>query len=57
VALRVTAKGQRLLRSLSDDHERELFELVPRLIGSLTRIRNSKKRGTPKAWGALETER
>ena len=57
MALRVTAKGQRLLRSLSDDHERELFELVPRLIGSLTRIRNSKKRGTPKAWGALETER
>jgi DNA-binding MarR family transcriptional regulator len=57
VALRVTAKGQRLLRSLSDDHERELFELVPRLIGSLTRIRNSKKRGTPEAWGALDAER
>jgi DNA-binding MarR family transcriptional regulator len=57
VTLRVTAKGHRLLRSLSDDHERELFELVPRLIGSLTRIRNSRKRGTPEGSGAREAKR
>jgi DNA-binding MarR family transcriptional regulator len=46
VTLRVTAKGQRILRSLSEDHERELYELVPRLIGALTRIRNSDRRST-----------
>src|SRR5271170_2176286 len=32
VVLQLTAKGQRVLRALSVDHERELFELVPTLI-------------------------
>src|SRR6201990_345899 len=32
IQLRVTAKGQRVLRILSEDHERELHELGPRLI-------------------------
>ncbi|WP_158941814.1 MarR family winged helix-turn-helix transcriptional regulator [Granulicella sp. S190] len=43
VVLQVTAEGQRVLRALSEDHERELVELVPRLIHSLTLIRNSQK--------------
>jgi DNA-binding MarR family transcriptional regulator len=38
VQLEVTAKGHRILRTLSEDHERELYELAPRLIGALSRI-------------------
>jgi DNA-binding MarR family transcriptional regulator len=44
VVLHVTAKGQRVLRALSEDHERELSELVPRLIRALTAIRSSARR-------------
>ena len=38
VQLRVTPKGQRLLRTLSEDHARELNELAPRLIAALSMI-------------------
>jgi DNA-binding MarR family transcriptional regulator len=43
VVLQVTAKGEQLLRALSEDHARELHELAPRLMEALTRIRNSNK--------------
>jgi DNA-binding MarR family transcriptional regulator len=43
VTLHVTAKGHRVLRALSEDHERELHELVPRLIHALTLIRKTEK--------------
>jgi DNA-binding MarR family transcriptional regulator len=43
VVLQVTPKGQRILQTLSDDHERELYELVPRMVRALTTIRNSQK--------------
>jgi DNA-binding MarR family transcriptional regulator len=39
VELQVTAHGRQLLRSLSEDHAHELYELAPRLISSLTQIR------------------
>jgi DNA-binding MarR family transcriptional regulator len=38
IQLEVTTKGHRILRTLSEDHERELYELAPRLIGALSRI-------------------
>ena len=38
IQLRVTAKGHRVLRILSEDHARELYELAPRLIGALSMI-------------------
>jgi DNA-binding MarR family transcriptional regulator len=38
IQLRVTAKGHRVLRVLSENHERELHELAPRLIGALSQI-------------------
>jgi DNA-binding MarR family transcriptional regulator len=38
--LRLTRKGRRLLRGLSEDHARELNEMAPRLIGALERIRS-----------------
>jgi DNA-binding MarR family transcriptional regulator len=38
IQLQVTAKGHRVLRVLSEDHERELYELGPRLIRALSRI-------------------
>jgi DNA-binding MarR family transcriptional regulator len=41
VVLLVTAEGQWLLEALSEDHERELHELAPRLIRALRLIRNS----------------
>jgi DNA-binding MarR family transcriptional regulator len=44
VVLQVTAKGDQLLQSLSEDHARELYELGPQLIEALTRIRNSNRR-------------
>ena len=44
VQLQVTAKGHRVLRVLSDDHERELNELGPRLIRALARICGHDKR-------------
>ncbi len=38
IQLRVTAKGHRVLRILSENHARELNELAPRLIGALSMI-------------------
>jgi DNA-binding MarR family transcriptional regulator len=38
IQLRVTAKGHRVLRILSENHARELYELAPRLIGALAMI-------------------
>jgi DNA-binding MarR family transcriptional regulator len=38
IQLRLTAKGHRVLRVLSENHERELYELAPRLIGALSVI-------------------
>src|SRR5580692_7449620 len=49
VVLLLTAEGQRVLRTLSDDHERELYELLPTLIRTLTQIRSSHKRTTKSA--------
>jgi DNA-binding MarR family transcriptional regulator len=43
VLLQVTAKGEQLLQSLSEDHARELYELAPRLIEALTRIRSANR--------------
>lgn len=43
VVLQLTAEGHRVLRALSADHERELHELLPRLIQSLRSIRGSAK--------------
>jgi DNA-binding MarR family transcriptional regulator len=54
VVLHVTAKGQRVLRALSKDHERELSELVPRLIRALTAIRSSARRAPNAGEGAAE---
>jgi DNA-binding MarR family transcriptional regulator len=46
IQLQVTAKGHRVLRVLSEDHERELNELGPRLILALSRICGPDKRAT-----------
>jgi DNA-binding MarR family transcriptional regulator len=46
IQLQVTAKGHRVLRVLSEDHERELTELGPRLIRALSRICRLDKRAT-----------
>ena len=54
VVLHVTAKGQRVLRALSKDHERELSELVPRLIRALTAIRSSARRAANAGEDAAE---
>lgn len=43
VMLEVTAKGERVLRVLSTDHERELRELLPQLIESLRLIHNPRR--------------
>jgi DNA-binding MarR family transcriptional regulator len=57
IQLRVTAKGHRVLRTLSEDHARELYELAPRLIGALSQIcgpdahPNSDRRSTATARG------
>jgi DNA-binding MarR family transcriptional regulator len=46
IQLRVTAKGHRVLRVLSENHERELNELAPRLIGALSVICGPDKQTT-----------
>lgn len=46
IQLQVTPKGYRILRVLSEDHERELYELGPRLIGALTLICGPDKHKT-----------
>jgi DNA-binding MarR family transcriptional regulator len=44
VVLGLTAEGDRVLEALSEAHERELYELVPKLVGALTSIRGSAAR-------------
>jgi DNA-binding MarR family transcriptional regulator len=39
VELQITSHGRQLLQSLSEDHGHELYELAPRLIAALTKIR------------------
>lgn len=57
IQLQVTAKGHRVLRGLSEDHERELYELGPRLIRALSLIcgpeeyATSDRRNAPTARG------
>ena len=46
VVLQITAAGHKILRALSDEHERELYELVPTLLKAQTQIRSSHARGT-----------
>ena len=46
IQLGVTAKGHRLLRVLSDNHARELYELAPRLIGALSMICGPNEQAT-----------
>jgi DNA-binding MarR family transcriptional regulator len=43
VILQLTAKGQQVLETLSEDHERELYELVPTLVRALTSIRGAER--------------
>jgi DNA-binding MarR family transcriptional regulator len=43
VLLQVTAEGHKILSDLSDDHERELYELVPTLVEALTQIRRRRE--------------
>jgi DNA-binding MarR family transcriptional regulator len=57
VVLLLTAEGQRVLRTLSDDHERELYELLPTLIRTLTQIRTSHKRTAKSAVSTALTKR
>jgi hypothetical protein len=57
IQLQVTAKGHRVLRILSAAHARELYELAPGLIGTLSLIcgpdghPTSNRRGTVTARG------
>jgi DNA-binding MarR family transcriptional regulator len=46
VMLKVTPQGERVLRVLSADHERELRELLPRLVQSLSLIERARSLGT-----------
>ena len=46
IQLQVTAKGHRILRVLSEDHERELYELGPRLTRALSLICRPDKHTT-----------
>jgi DNA-binding MarR family transcriptional regulator len=40
VVLQLTGKGERVLRDLSEDHARELRDLLPLLTGTLARIQD-----------------
>ncbi|WP_433974126.1 MarR family winged helix-turn-helix transcriptional regulator [Tunturiibacter lichenicola] len=51
VLLQITAEGHKILRVLSDDHERELHDLLPTLVQTLTQIKSSHQR-TAKAVGS-----
>jgi DNA-binding MarR family transcriptional regulator len=55
VILGLTAKGYRVLQALSDDHERELSELLPTLIRTLTSIRNSHRQRSEAGAGPENT--
>jgi DNA-binding MarR family transcriptional regulator len=57
VVLQLTAEGQQVLRALSDDHERELHELLPTLIRTLTQIRSSHKRSAKSVGSTALTKR
>jgi DNA-binding MarR family transcriptional regulator len=50
IQLRVTAKGHRLLRILSENHTRELYELAPRLIRALSMICGPDQQTTSDRW-------
>jgi DNA-binding MarR family transcriptional regulator len=43
VLLKLTPKGKQLLNSLSIDHARELYELAPQLIRTLTELKRVKR--------------
>jgi len=49
VMLKVTPQGERVLRGLSADHERELRELLPRLVESLSLIERARSQGSEHA--------
>jgi DNA-binding MarR family transcriptional regulator len=49
VKLDVTAQGHRVLRVLSADHERELRELLPVLVESLSRVQQGQTHATERA--------
>src|ERR1700722_1867399 len=49
IQLQVTAKGHRILRVLSEDHERELYELGPRLTRALSLICRPDKHTTKRS--------
>jgi DNA-binding MarR family transcriptional regulator len=48
VVLQISAEGNKILRVLSDDHERELYELFPTLLKTLTQIRRHRETIGPK---------
>lgn len=54
VLLHLTPKGQRVLRALADAHERELYDLVPRLIRALLSIRNPGRSTVPRRADAMK---
>jgi DNA-binding MarR family transcriptional regulator len=47
VVLQITAEGNKILRILSDNHERELSELFPTLLKALTQIRRHRETTGP----------
>jgi DNA-binding MarR family transcriptional regulator len=50
VLLELTLKGKRLLDSLSIDHARELNELAPQLIRTLTELGAVSTKAAKQAW-------
>jgi DNA-binding MarR family transcriptional regulator len=57
VKLEVTAEGQRVLRGLSADHERELRELLPRLVKSLSLIERARSHEAERSPGKIGEQR
>ena len=57
VVLHVTAEGNKILRVLSDHHERELYELIPTLLKALTQIRTSRACGANAVERAVEARK
>jgi DNA-binding MarR family transcriptional regulator len=51
VVLQLTAKGQKMLSALSIDHARELNEFAPRLIRTLSAIRETHRKGRKRIHG------
>ena len=56
VVLVVTAKGQRVLRSLSEDHARELHDVAPELLRALLRVQDAQKKDAQKGREAMKGE-